>query len=208
MPQEGLMVQLDTSEHLWLPFLDKKLQLILLVDDATNKLLDGQFALSDSTLENMKLLERFFRQKGLPVCIYLDQDSKFKTSRYVGIHYNLKGQPYPDTHLDGANHYLKEEFIPKWNRKFAREAKIKELAYRVIPKKINLNDILCIKEERTVYPDNTISYKTEKYQILPDPWRASYTKAKVGVYEHLNAKVSISYKGRKLKFKKIGNIKN
>ncbi|MFN7169739.1 MAG: hypothetical protein ACK4NT_00650 [Candidatus Omnitrophota bacterium] len=72
MPQEGLMVQLDTSEHLWLSSLDKKLQLILLVDDATNKLLGGQFVTSDSTLENMKVLDGFFRQKGLPVCIYLD----------------------------------------------------------------------------------------------------------------------------------------
>lgn len=254
MPQEGLMVQLDTSEHLWLPSLDKKLQLILLVDDATNKLLDGQFVVSDSTLENMKLLEGFFRQKGLPVCVYLDQDSKFKTQRHESIHYNLKGEPYPDTQikralrelginliyagspeakgrierdfqtlqdrlinelrlnrittLDGANHYLKEEFIPKWNRKFAREPRVKELAYRPIPQDINLNDILCIKEERTVYPDNTISYKTEKYQILSDPYRASYARAKVEVYEHLNAKLSITYKGRKLKFRKIGTIKN
>jgi len=102
MPQEGLMLQLDTSEHLWIPSLDKKLQLILLVDDATNKLLDGQFVISDSTLENMKLLEGFFRQKGLPACIYLDKDSKFKTSRYESIHYNLKGEPYPDTQIKRA----------------------------------------------------------------------------------------------------------
>ena len=216
MPQEGLMLQLDTSEHLWVPSLGKKLQLILLIDDATNKLLDGQFVVSDSTLENMKLLNGFFRQKGSPACIYLDKDSKFKTSRYESIHYNLKGEPYPDTQIkralselgiaviyagspqakgrierdfqtlqdrlinelrlhrittiSEANHYLKEEFIPKWNKRFAREPKDKTLAYRPIPKGINLNDILCIKEKRTVYPDNTISYKNTTYQILPDPY--------------------------------------
>ena len=253
MPQEGLMLQLDTSEHLWIPSLGKKLQLILLIDDATNKLLDGQFVVSDSTLENMKLLDGLFRQKGLPFCIYLDKDSKFKTSRYEGIHYNLKGQPYPETQIkrvlselgitviyagspqakgrierdfqtlqdrlinelrlhnittiSEANHYLKEEFIPKWDKKFAPEPKDKTLAYRPIPENINLNDILCIKEKRTVYADNTISYKNNKYQILADPFRASYAKAEVEVYEHLDGKISIAYKQRKLKYRKIMTLK-
>lgn len=96
------MFQLDTSEHLWLPSLDRKLQLILLIDDATNKLLNGKFVLSDSTLENMKVLDEFFRQRGLPYAIYLDKDSKFKTSRYGSIHYSLKGEPYPDTQIKRA----------------------------------------------------------------------------------------------------------
>ena len=100
-----------------------------------------------------------------------------------------------------------KEFIPKWNKKFAREPKDKTLAYRPIPKDINLNDILCIKEKRTVYPDNTISYKNTKYQILPDPYRASYAKAEVEVFEHLNGKISIVYKQRKLKYRKITTFK-
>lgn len=249
MPQEGLLTQLDTSEHLWLPSLGKNIQLILLVDDATNKLVGGKFVLSDSTLENMKVLEEFFRQNGLPSAIYLDRDSKFKTQKHSSIHYNLKGDPYPDTQIkralnelgitliyagspqakgrierdfqslqdrlinelklhnitsiSEANHYLKEEFIPKWNRRFAREPKIKESAFRAIPQGIDLNDILCLKEERTVYPDNTVSYKSTKYQILPDPYRASYAKAKVEKDEHLDNRISIVYKNRKLKIKKI-----
>jgi len=102
MPQEGLLTQLDTSEHLWLPSLGKNIQLILLVDDATNKLQNGKFVFSDSTLENMKVLDEFFRQKGLPLAIYLDKDSKFKTQRHQSIHYNLKAEPYPDTQIKRA----------------------------------------------------------------------------------------------------------
>lgn len=105
--------------------------------------------------------------------------------------------------ISEANHYLKEEFISKWNKRFAIEPKVKEPAYRDIPKDIDLNDVLCIKEKRTVYPDNTISYNGTKYQILTDPYRASYAKAEVDVFEHLNGKVSIVYKGRKLNYKKI-----
>lgn len=254
VPSEGLLSQLDTSEHRWLTNLDKNIYLILLIDDATNKIQNGKFVLSDTTIENMKVLEEFFRKKGLPCAIYLDKDSKFKTTRHEGIHYNLKGEPYPDTQIKRAlselditliyanspqakgrierdfqtlqdrlinelklnnittiaeaNHYLKEEFIPKWNQKFARQPRIEESAYRRIPKDLNLSLILCIKEQRTVYPDNTISYKGIKYQILPDPYRASYARAKVEILEHLNGKISILYKGRNLKYRKIGSLGN
>jgi hypothetical protein len=110
--------------------------------------------------------------------------------------------------IQEANHYLKEEFISKWNKKFARQPKVKEPAYRNLPKGFNLYDILCIKEKRKVYPDNTISYKAIKYQILPDPYRASYAKAEVEVLEHLDGKISILYKEKKLKYRKIGYLKN
>ncbi len=254
MPQEGLLSQLDTSEHGWLKNLDKNCYLILLIDDATNKIQNGQFVLSDTTIENMKVLEEFFQKKGLPYAIYLDRDSKFKTTRRKGIHYSLKGEPYKDTQIkralselgitliyagspqakgrverdfqtlqdrlinelklnkittiSEANHYLKKEFIPKWNKKFSRQPKIEKPAYRKLPKGIDLSYILCIKEERTVYPDNTISYKGIKYQILPDHYRASYAKARVEVLEHLNGRISIVYKGRKLRYRKIGSLKN
>jgi len=112
------------------------------------------------------------------------------------------------TTIDEANLYLKEEFIPKWNKKFSRSPKIENPAYRKIPKEIDLSYILCIKEERTVYPDNTISYKGTKYQILKDPYRASYARAKVEVLEHLNGRISILYKGRRLKYRKIGSFKD
>jgi|GEM_PF-5230000 len=54
---------------------------------------------------------------------------------------------------------------------------------------------------------NTLSYKNTKYQILPDTYMASYARAEVEVFEHLNGKISISYKQRKLKFKKIKTLK-
>jgi len=111
------------------------------------------------------------------------------------------------TTISEANHYLKEEFIPKWNKRFAREPQDKVLAYRSIPVHLTLSDVLCIKGKRRVYPDNTISYNGTKYQILPDPYRASYAKAEVDIFEHLDGKISIVYKQRKLKYRKIATFK-
>lgn len=57
-----------------------------------------------------------------------------------------------------ANRYLHSVFLPKYNRKFIRKPKVEETAYRAIPQGMNLDRILCIKEERRVQGDNTISY--------------------------------------------------
>jgi len=63
--------------------------------------------------------------------------------------------------------------------------------------------ILCIKEERGVQKDNTISYEGRHYQILPTETRFGFTKAKVEVKKHLEGTIHIFYKGEELPHKLI-----
>lgn len=105
--------------------------------------------------------------------------------------------------LEAANHYLLEEFIPKYNRKFAHRPRERGSAYRTSPPLKTINNIFCIKEERTVAHDNTISYKTKAFQILSDKYRISFAKAKIMVHEYLNGSIHIFYKGKELKNKPI-----
>lgn len=105
--------------------------------------------------------------------------------------------------LEAANHYLIEEYIPKHNHKFAHAAKESGIAYRRLPKNLDLNNIFCIKEERIVAPDNTISYNCQFYQILPDKYRISFAKVKVMVHEWLDGSIHIFYKAKELKHKPI-----
>ena len=251
MAQEGQMTQMDTSFHRWLPGVDRQLNLICLVDDATNRMQAAWFVEHDTTMENMRVLKMSFRSKGLPWVIYFDKDSKFKITRRGGCHIRTspdqgetqiqralgelgveliyagspqaKGRIERDfktlqdrlinelrlngiTTLDGANNYLWEEFIPKWNRRFGHIAREEGSCYRPLPAGIRLDDILCLKHDRRVYPDNTISLDAQKYQLLPDRYRANYSRTRVEVREHLNGKMSVLYKGRKLRHRKITRI--
>jgi len=251
MAQEGQMTQMDTSFHRWLPGVDRQLNLICLVDDATNEIQAAWFVEHDTTLENMRVLKMYFRSKGLPWVIYLDRDSKFKITRRGGCHIRTspdqgetqieralgelgvrlihagspqaKGRVERDfrtlqdrlinelrlngvTTLDGANNYLWEEFIPKWNRRFGRSPREEGSCYRPMPAGLRLDDMLCLKYQRRVYPDNTISHKSQKYQILPDRYRANYSRTRVELWKHLNGKTSVVYKGRRLKHKKITRL--
>jgi len=110
--------------------------------------------------------------------------------------------------LHGANHYLIEEFLPKHNRKFAHPAKESGSAYRPVPQGLDLNNIFCVKEERTVAPDNTISYNSKYYQLLPDKYRISFVKAKVIVHEWLDDSIHIFYKGKELVNKLIPKVRH
>ena len=94
-------------------------------------------------------------------------------------------------------------FLPKYNKKFTRKPKVEESAYRIIPKGMDLDQILCIKEERRVQGDNTISYEARRYQILPTETRFGFAKAKVEVQRHLDGTIHIFYKGQELPSKPI-----
>jgi len=251
--REGQMLQLDTSDHDWLEGRGPKLNLIGGIDDATSNCPGARFALSDSCIENMRVLKYIVETKGIPLSFYCDKDSNFKTTRAQGVHYELKGQDYNLTQIaraleelgieiiyansaqakgrverawgtfqdrlcselrlhkistpHGANHYLLEEFLPKHNRKFAHPAKEQGSAYMPVPKGLNLNNVFCIKEERTVASDNTISYNSKYYQLLPNEYRISFTKARVMVHEWLDGSIHIFYKGKELKNKPIPKVK-
>jgi hypothetical protein len=106
-----------------------------------------------------------------------------------------------------ANRYLWEKFIPKHNQMFFRSAKEPGSAYRQIPKGLVLKDVFCLKEERVVAGDNTISYNGRAFQILPNEYRISFYKAKVEVHAYLDGSINIFYQGKKLKHKPISKEK-
>jgi len=106
-----------------------------------------------------------------------------------------------------ANNYLNNKFLPKFNKKFSNPAKDPESAWRVIPKKLNLESIFSIKEQRTVRADNTISYKNRIFQILPDKYRISFAKAKVMVEKRLDESIHIKYKDQYLNYKEVHSDK-
>lgn len=96
--------------------------------------------------------------------------------------------------IDTANRFLKERFIPKFNQKFQRKPSEDGSAF--IPwltTSMNIDDILCIQEQRTVDKDNTVSYRNKSLQIPKDKIRYSYAKTKVMVHEYIDGSVALFY---------------
>lgn len=111
MPKAGLLVQMDSSQHNWLPHIKEKWWLIAMIDDASNEVLYAQFFPSDTLFANMHVIRCCIEKKGLFVALYADKASHFKTTRYAGLHYNVNPEQ-DDTQIERALQELDITFIP------------------------------------------------------------------------------------------------
>lgn len=81
MASFGQLVQMDTSEHLWLPLLGKQTCMIALEDDYSRELLGAELVERDTTWNNMLLIQKVIEEYGLFSSLYVDNDSMFKLIR-------------------------------------------------------------------------------------------------------------------------------
>ena len=75
----GELVQWDTSDHDWLEGRGEQMLLINMIDDATSRWF-ARFVGSDSTVENMNLVERYVKRHGRPLAYYTDKAAIFQTA--------------------------------------------------------------------------------------------------------------------------------
>ena len=68
------------------------------------------------------------------------------------------------TTIEGANKYLIEVFIPKFNKKFSLDYKMFESVYETSPTAEKINYTLAILSARKMDNGNAIKYKNEYYQ--------------------------------------------
>lgn len=100
----GEMVQWDTSKHDWLEGRGEEMLLIAMIDDATSRWF-GRFVPSDSTLENMNVLEQYVKKYGRPLAYYTDKAALFQTAEKSQRGESAAGKdrkPMPPTQIGRA----------------------------------------------------------------------------------------------------------
>ncbi len=246
MPKTGMLVQMDSSQHFWLPLVEDKWWLIAMIDDATNEIPYAAFFPKDTLFANMHVIRRFIEIKGLFYSLYVDKASHFKTTRHGGIHYNVSAEQDEETQIERAlgelsinvipanspqakgrievtfrlfqdrlikemrlagiknycqaNKFLLEEFLPYYNVKFTHEA---ESSYMPLAKDKNLDFIFCVKKERTVNNDNTVSIYGQIIQIPPSQLHLSFAKRKVDVCLLEDNRIYVLYHGKAIAESKL-----
>jgi hypothetical protein len=83
--------------------------------------------------------------------------------------------------VEAANAFIRDVYLPAHNARFAVAPVEAGSAFTPIPG-VDLDEILCVEEERQVMNDNCVSYRTLKLQIPPSPMRAHFVKARVKVH--------------------------
>ena len=234
MPQEGMLVQIDGSQHPWLEDRGPKLTLLIAVDDATGTVAQAVFRTTEDTRGYLVLLEDLIQQWGIPLAIYSDRHAAFKYNarqkpvpvettqfarvmRELGIQQIFALSPQAkgrvermletfqdrlvtELRLAGASTIVEasmvlQEFLPRFNVRFAVAAEQPERAYRSVPDELSLPETICLKDTRKVARDNTVKYQWRVLQLLPEADRPSYAGLRVDVLERADGELLIRYQG-------------
>lgn len=113
MPQRGLLIQLDGSDHDWLQDRGPRLVLLAALDDATGEVLAATFRDHEDAHGYLLLLRALTQRHGLPVAAYSDRHGIFHRDKRTPLTLDeqLRGGPDP-TQVGRALQELSIRWIP------------------------------------------------------------------------------------------------
>ena len=99
------------------------------------------------------------------------------------------------TSIESANEFLANEYIGLYSQTFGVEP---EQGSIFIPynHRENIDDILCVKEERQVDSAGVFSYKSVTFKVLDEGYPLIPSKAKIDVLINMQGSIRVRYKGR------------
>ena len=113
------------------------------------------------------------------------------------------------TMMEEANLYVEKTYLPAFNREFKQKPLESGSAFvPCVGTHTHIEDILCEHYERTVTPDNCVSFQGLTLQIPPDRYRCHYVRAKVNVHLYTDKSLAIFHGPRKLaEYDRNGQLK-
>jgi len=134
------------------------------------------------------------RELGIEMIAAYSPEARGRSERAFGTH---QGRLPRELALAGvtdmaeANRYIREVYMPAFNREFARPARESGSAFVPMADTERLDDILCEVHERTVGRDNCVSFGKLALQLPGGLGRPHYMKAKVKVRRHMDGRLSV-----------------
>ena len=104
--------------------------------------------------------------------------------------------------IEEANRFARRVYLPKHNAKFAVKPK-SEINLHKPTKGYNLNNTICLKEDRKINNDFTVNYKTKFLQLKEKQNTIVRPKNIVTIVEHLDKTIEIFLRKTKLNFKEL-----
>ena len=103
----------------------------------------------------------------------------------------------------GANQYLRQEYLPQNNRRFAQTAAHPEDYHRRKPSGRELDEIFRLESERRISNDWVIQYEGRCLQLEAGQRRYGPTKSKALVCESEDGSLAVYYRGERIGFHEI-----
>lgn len=104
--------------------------------------------------------------------------------------------------IEAANKFVHEVYIRQHNKRFAQAAAETGNAHRPV-KGFDLHNIFCIKENRVLQLDYTLSYKNRRLQLLKQQKAVIRPRERISVHEHLDGTISLWVRNIRLDFDEL-----
>lgn len=161
----GEMVLLDGSIHDWLEGRGPKMTMMAYIDDASN-IVFGKFYPAETTESAMRSFQKYIKKYGIPLKIYFDRHSIYKTTRQPNLDESLKGKT-PQTQFEKVLEILNIEPIHAYSpeAKGRVENLFGTLQDRLI-KEMRLANICTIEDANKFLKTYLPKYNT-RFSIIP-----------------------------------------
>ena len=149
---------------------------------------------------------RMCQKLGIEIIAASSPQAKGRVERVHGTHQDRLVKKLRRKEIisqEAANVYLRNEYLPEHNRRFARAAVRTEDYHRRAPRAAELDKIFRLETERTVSEDWVVRYGNRYFQIEGRSRNYAPARSKVLVCERGGGSLSIEHGRRGLPFREI-----
>jgi hypothetical protein len=105
--------------------------------------------------------------------------------------------------LAAANRFLREKFLPAFNRRFVKKAAKPGDLHRRLPRGLDLGRVLSIRETRVVQNDWTLRFENRWFQLAATHQKLALAGRSVTVSRRLEGGLELLYGGRELSYREL-----
>lgn len=209
-PSEGMMLQIDGSDHLWFGPDGGYCVLIWAIDDATGKICGAVFRAQEDCVGYMLLIRQIIRRHGIPLSLYADRHAIFRPAAAdkITLEQQLSGQQEPTSQFGRAMTQLGVQQITAHSPQAKGRVERSFLtAQDRLLQEMRLEGITTIEQANAFVPRFIESYNRNFAKPAADPnpaWRPAPPQAEIDAalclhYQRVadNAN-TISFGGRRL----------
>jgi transposase len=174
-PMVGMMLHQDGSSHRWIPGLDRELDLIVTMDDATNEIYSMFLVEEEGTASSMRGLADVFGARGLFCSLYSDRGSHYFYTPKAGEKVDKTAR----TQVGRALAQLGIEHIPAYSPEARGRS---ERAFRTLqdrlPKELQLAGITDMEAANGFIAGSYLAEHNRRFAVMPSEADSAFVPAR------------------------------
>lgn len=164
-PMVGMLLHQDGSKHRWIPGLERELDLIATLDDATGAILSAFLVEEEGTMSTFRALAEVFARHGLPCSLYSDRGGHYFRTPTAG---KKVAKPLP-TQVGRVLAQLGIEHIPAYSPQArGRSERVFGTLQDRLPKELRLAGITTVAAANRFLAEAFIADYNARFAVVPE----------------------------------------